>query len=55
MALQEAERLNKALKVGRVPIVSVTGRMALMRTIAPAVFVDFKRWMATLDEGLLPG
>ncbi len=32
------------------PIVSVTGRMALMRTIAPGVFVEFKRWMAGLDS-----
>lgn len=32
------------------PIVSVTGRMALMRTIAPQVFVDFKRWMSDLDN-----
>lgn len=31
-------------------IVSVTGRMALMRTIAPTVFVDFKRWLATLHS-----
>lgn len=27
-------------------VVSVTGRMALMRTIAPETFVEFKRWMA---------
>lgn len=27
-------------------VISVTGRMALMRTIDPAVFVSFKRWMA---------
>ncbi|HVZ46887.1 MAG TPA: GSU2403 family nucleotidyltransferase fold protein [Ramlibacter sp.] len=27
-------------------VVSATGRMALMRTIAPAAFVEFKRWMA---------
>ena len=27
-------------------VVSATGRMALMRTIGPAVFVEFKRWMA---------
>ena len=26
--------------------VSATGRMALMRTIAPEAFVEFKRWMA---------
>ena len=27
-------------------VISATGRMALMRTIDPAVFVSFKRWMA---------
>lgn len=27
-------------------VIGVTGRMALMRTVAPATFVDFKRWMA---------
>lgn len=27
-------------------VVSATGRMALMRTIAPTAFVEFKRWMA---------
>ena len=27
-------------------VVAVTGRMALMRTIAPEAFVEFKRWMA---------
>ena len=27
-------------------VVSAAGRMALMRTIAPASFVEFKRWMA---------
>jgi len=27
-------------------VVSATGRMALMRTIAPAAFVEFKRWMS---------
>ena len=27
-------------------VVSATGKMALMRTIAPASFVEFKRWMA---------
>jgi len=32
------------------PIVSVTGRMALMRTVAPRVFVDFKYWMPELDD-----
>lgn len=28
-------------------VVSATGRMALMRTIVPAAFVEFKRWMST--------
>ena len=28
------------------PVISAAGRMALMRTIDPAVFVSFKRWMA---------
>ena len=27
-------------------VVSATGRMALMRTIAPQAFIDFKRWLA---------
>ena len=27
-------------------VISVSGRMALMRTIAPTTFVEFKRWMA---------
>ena len=27
-------------------VISATGRMALMRTIAPQTFVEFKRWMA---------
>lgn len=27
-------------------VVSATGKMALMRTIAPGTFVEFKRWMA---------
>ena len=27
-------------------VISAAGRMALMRTIDPAVFVSFKRWMA---------
>lgn len=43
-------------------IISATGRMTLMRTIAPESFVEFKRWIdqhqadivqALLDEGLL--
>jgi hypothetical protein len=28
-------------------VISVTGRMTLMRTISPATFVEFKRWMAS--------
>ena len=27
-------------------VISATGRMTLMRTIAPQSFVEFKRWMA---------
>ena len=27
-------------------VISATGRMALMRTIAPQAFIEFKRWMA---------
>ena len=27
-------------------VASATGHMAMMRTISPATFVDFKRWMA---------
>lgn len=27
-------------------VISATGRMTLMRTIAPEIFVEFKRWMA---------
>lgn len=29
------------------PVISATGKMAIMRTIAPAAFVEFKRWLAT--------
>jgi Nucleotidyltransferase len=47
----QAQRADTFLSTPRFeqPIVSVTGRMALMRTIAPQVFVDFKRWLAELD------
>ena len=31
-------------------VISVSGRMGMMQTIAPAAFVEFKRWMA--DEAL---
>lgn len=27
-------------------VISTTGRMVLMRTVAPETFVEFKRWMA---------
>jgi Nucleotidyltransferase len=27
-------------------VISATGRMTLMRTVAPATFIEFKRWMA---------
>lgn len=27
-------------------VISSTGRMTLMRTVAPGTFVEFKRWMA---------
>jgi Nucleotidyltransferase len=27
-------------------VISATGKMALMKTVAPATFVAFKRWMA---------
>ena len=36
--LTNAPRFNHA-------VISATGRMALMRTIAPESFVEFKRWM----------
>lgn len=28
------------------PIISATGKLATMRTVSPAVFIEFKRWMA---------
>jgi hypothetical protein len=31
-------------------IVDRNGRMAMMRTIQPTVFVEFKRWMSTLPD-----
>ena len=37
---------SKAPRLELPPVISVTGRMATMRTVAPGVFVDFKRWMA---------
>ena len=32
-------------------IVARNGRMAMMRTIQPIVFVEFKRWMSGLPDG----
>lgn len=32
------------------PIIGTTGRMALMRTIAPQAFVEFKRWLAARPD-----
>lgn len=32
------------------PIIGTTGRMALMRTISPRTFVDFKRWLAVQPD-----
>ena len=48
----QAQRAEMFLQVARFEqtVVSVTGRMALMRTIAPSVFVEFKRWMAGLES-----
>ena len=40
-----ASVLTNALRFEQV-VVAVTGRMTLMRTIAPDAFVEFKRWMA---------
>jgi hypothetical protein len=31
-------------------IVDRNGRMAMMRTIQPTVFAQFKRWMSTLPD-----
>ena len=42
---QRASFLTSAARFEQV-VVSATGRMARMRTIAPAAFVAFKRWMA---------
>ena len=45
----QARRANVLTEAPRFehPFVSATGRMVLMRTIAPQVFVDFKKWLAT--------
>lgn len=48
----QAQRAEMFLHTARFEqtVVSVTGRMALMRTIAPSVFVEFKQWMAGLPS-----
>jgi hypothetical protein len=46
---QRAEDFLNTPRYDRV-VFSNTGRMALMRTVSPAVFVAFKRWMAGLDN-----
>lgn len=43
---RRADMLTIAPKFAHI-VVSTTGRMALMRTIDPQVFVDFKKWLAT--------
>ncbi len=48
-----ASVLTSAPKLDAV-VVSTTGRMAKMRTIAPQTFVDFKRWLAEKAEGRNP-
>ena len=42
---RRAQVLNEAPAFEH-PIVSVTGRMVLMRTVDPEIFVRFKRWLA---------
>ena len=46
---QRAELFLSAPKFSQV-VVSTSGRMALMHTTSPRVFVDFKKWMAGLDD-----
>jgi hypothetical protein len=46
---QRAEAFLDAPRYERV-VFSTTGRMALMRTVSPPVFVAFKHWMAELDS-----
>lgn len=46
---QRAEDFHNAPRYERV-VFSTTGRMALMRTVPPADFAEFKRWMAGLDD-----
>jgi hypothetical protein len=44
--LRRASVLTNAPRFDHV-VISATGRMTLMRTIAPESFVEFKRWLAT--------
>lgn len=46
---QRAETFLNAPRYERV-VFATTGRMALMRTVSPVVFVEFKRWMTELDN-----
>lgn len=48
----QAQRAEDFLNAPRYEwvVFSTTGRMALMRTVSPAVFVAFKRWMAGFDN-----
>lgn len=46
---QRTELFLSAPKLSQV-VVSTSGRMALMHTTSPRVFVDFKQWMAGLGS-----
>ncbi|XAH24456.1 GSU2403 family nucleotidyltransferase fold protein [Xylophilus sp. GW821-FHT01B05] len=48
----QARRAEQFLSAPRFeqPVISTTGRMALVRTVDPQVFVDFKRWMSGLQD-----
>ena len=45
MQVARATVLTEAPRFEHV-VISATGKVALMRTIAPPSFVEFKRWMA---------
>lgn len=51
---RRASVLTEAPRFDQV-VIGVSGRMALMRTVDPEVFVQFKRWMADEAEGRPPG
>ena len=48
----QAKQAEQFLQAPRyeVPVVSVTGRMALMSTVKPSIFVAFKRWLSELAD-----